>query len=68
MAKVVKIKQSDISKIVDSIVNEQQTEFYEPDMVRDIQQQKELELRLAKDDFGNFYLLDNSGKVYISGK
>lgn len=69
MAKVVKIKQSDISKIVDSVVNEQ-IELSAPETVKDFEDEnkRELELFLAKDAENNFYLLDKNGKVYISGK
>lgn len=69
MAKIVKLNKTDLSKLVNNIV-EEQIELSAPEMVKDpnIQNKKELELRLAKDDEGTFYLVDDNGKVYLSGK
>jgi hypothetical protein len=62
MAKVIKLKQSDISKIVENILKEQQ-EFddfdtkIQPEELPDADYH---ELTLGQDEEGNYYVLDNA--------
>ena len=62
MAKVIKLKQSDIEKIVSSVINEQQ-EFddfdtkIQPEELPDAEYH---ELTLGQDDEGNYYVIDNA--------
>ena len=63
MAKVVKLKQSDITRIVENIIKEQGSEFDDFDTKI---QPEELpgadahELTLGMDDQGNYYVIDNA--------
>ena len=63
MAKVIKLKQSDISKIVENIIKEQDGQFDDFDTKV---QPEELpgadahELTLGMDDDGNYYVIDNA--------
>ncbi len=62
MAKIIKLKQSDISKIVENILKEQQ-EFddfdtkIQPEELPDADYH---ELTLGQDEEGNYYVLDNA--------
>lgn len=63
MTKVIKLKQTDITKIVEGIINEQSSEFDDFDTQI---QPEELpgadahELTLGMDDDGNYYVIDKA--------
>lgn len=63
MTKVVKLKQSDVEKIVESIVRESQ-EFddfdtqVQPEELPEMEDESAVELALGQDDEGNFYVMD----------
>jgi len=62
MAKVIKLKQSDIEKIVSSVINEQQ-EFDDFDtkiQPEELPGAEYHELTLGQDDEGNYYVIDNA--------
>lgn len=74
MAKVIKLKQSDIEKIVEGIVKEQEWKgSSDPDVMQLGQQGPEevsggdqdsdaVELSLGQDENGNFYVMKNNGE------
>lgn len=63
MTKVIKLKQSDVEKIVESIVRESQ-EFddfdtqVQPEELPEMEDESAVELALGQDDEGNFYVMD----------
>lgn len=62
MAKIIKLKQSDITKIVEGILNEQQ-EFDDFDtkiQPEEIPGAEYHELTLGQDENGEFYVIDNA--------
>jgi hypothetical protein len=74
MAKVIKLKQSDIEKIVTSVIKEQQ-EFDDFDtqiQPEEIPGGDYHELTLGQDDEGNYYVIDNaegnSPKIVVKTK
>jgi hypothetical protein len=71
MAKVIKLKQSDITKLVSNVIKESQ-EFDDFDtkvQPEEISSQDTHMLQLAQDDEGNFYVLDTeTGEPQIIAK
>ena len=78
MAKVIKLKESDIIKIVEGIVREQPEEFDDFDTkiqpeelpgADSYDEEQAVMLQLAQDDEGNFYVLDTeTGEPQIVAK
>jgi hypothetical protein len=62
MAKVIKLKQSDITKIVEGVINENQgfDDFDTQIQPEELPGQDEHMLQLAQDEEGNFYVLDTA--------
>jgi len=61
MKKVIKLKQSDIEKIVESILNEQLEKKDSEDMMGGDQDDSAVELVLGKDENGNYYVMKDEG-------
>lgn len=63
MAKVIKLKQSDVEKIVENIVREAQgiDDFdtqVQSEELSNMEDESAVELALGQDDEGNFYVMD----------
>lgn len=65
MAKVIKLKQSDIEKIVEGVIRENQgfDDFDTKVQPEELSQSSdaELELTLGQDENGNYYVMKNDG-------
>ena len=67
MAKVIKLKQSDIEKIVENIIKEQQefddfdTKIQPEELPGADEHEESVELSLGQDDQGNFYIMKDGG-------
>lgn len=64
MAKVIKLKQSDIQKIVENVLKEQQFDDFDTQVQPEErpgmeEYEAEVELSLGQDDQGNFYVIKN---------
>jgi hypothetical protein len=64
MSKIVKIKQADVEKIVNNIINENESELDEYLMLGNNQSIGTRKVYAGKDNEGNYYILDaETGKI-----
>lgn len=62
MAKVIKLKQSDIEQIVTNIINEQQFDDFDTQIQpEELGDEGQVELMLGQDEEGNYYVMKNDG-------
>lgn len=63
MSKIVKLKHSDLQKVIDKVLKEQSNEPEEVNRGDQSQYGVGKKLTLGQDDAGNFYIFDESGNV-----
>jgi hypothetical protein len=63
MSKIIKLKQSDLKKVIDKVLKEQSQEPEAENIGSESKYGVGKKLTLGKDDDGNFYVFDENGDI-----